>query len=87
MPFKLFEFLEIFTIGALLIALIQLEKIGPMGKVFIHVFSRHLHVRIWIVLFTSLSADEFQLNSKSAYISKCIDILRLFAEKKSARPI
>ena len=35
----------------------------------------------------SFSADEFQLNSNSAYIPKCINILRLFPEKKSARPI
>ena len=34
----------------------------------------HLDVRIWRVLFTSLSADENQLNSKSAYISKCINM-------------
>ena len=39
----------------------------------VHVFLRHFHVRIWRVLFTSLSADEFQLNSKIAlYLSASI---------------
>ena len=33
MPFKLFDFLERFMIGAFLISLIQLEKTGPTGKV------------------------------------------------------
>ena len=62
----------------------------------VHVFSRHFHVRIWRVLFMSLSADEFQLNSKIAlyarqYFKTCINILRLFPgkkkQKKSARPL
>ena len=36
-------------------------------------FLRHFHVRIWRAIFTSLSADEFQLNSKSAlYVSASI---------------
>ena len=35
MPFKLFEFLEQILIGAFLITLIQLEKTGSTGKVFI----------------------------------------------------
>ena len=35
MPFKLFEFLEQFMIGAFLITLTQLEKPGSSGKVFI----------------------------------------------------
>ena len=30
----------------------------------------------------SLSADDFRLDSKSAYIPKCINISRLFPEKK-----
>ena len=48
-------------------------------------FSRHYHVRLWRVLFTSLSADEVQLNSKSAYIAKCVNILRLLPEKKQKK--
>ena len=35
MPFKLFEFLEQFMVGAFLIIRTQLEKIGSKGKVFI----------------------------------------------------
>ena len=35
----------------------------------------------------SLSADKFQLNSKNAYIPKCINILRLFPEKKNKKKI
>ena len=35
MPFKLFEFLDIFMIGAFLITLTQLEKSGSIGKIFI----------------------------------------------------
>ena len=35
MPFKLFEILEQFMIGAFLITWIQLEKTGSIGKVFI----------------------------------------------------
>ena len=35
MPFRLFEFLERFTIAAFLIKLIQLEKTGSTGEVFI----------------------------------------------------
>ena len=88
MPFKLLEFLERFMNGAFLITLTQLEKSGSTAKVFIpleilkliplskleivHVFSRHFHVPIWRVLLPSLSADDFELNSKSAYIPKCI---------------
>ena len=34
MPFKLFEFLERFMIGALLITRTNLEKTGSIGKVF-----------------------------------------------------
>ena len=97
MPFKLSEFLERFMTDAFVVTLTQLEKTGSTGKVLnpmeiltlncalklevVHEISHHLHVRIWRVLFTSLSADEFQLNSKSAYISKRITILRLFPEK------
>ena len=33
---------------------------------------RQFHVCIWRVLFTLLSADEFQLNWKTVYIPKCI---------------
>ena len=33
----------------------------------------------------SFSADEFQLNSNSAYIPKCINILRLFLKKKISK--
>ena len=71
-----------------LITITQIEKTGSTGIIFIPLeienlnstfetrnrsrFQRHFHVRIWRVLFTSLSADEFQLNSKSAYIPKCI---------------
>ena len=78
MPFKLFEILKQFMIGAFLITSTQLEKTGSIGKVLFRWeifklnsifetsnrsrFLRHLHVRIWRVLFTSLSADEFQLN-------------------------
>ena len=35
MPFELFEFLERFMIGAILITLTHLEKTGSIGKVFI----------------------------------------------------
>ena len=86
-----------------LMTLIQLEKTGSTGKVFVPLeilklnstfktrnrsrFLRYFHVRIWKLLFTSLSADEFQLNSESAYIPTCINILRLLTEKKTARPI
>ena len=35
MPFKLFEFLERFMIGAFLITLTQLEKTGSIGKILI----------------------------------------------------
>ena len=39
----------------------------------VHEFLRHFYLRcIWRVLFTQLSADEFQLNSESAYIPKSI---------------
>ena len=65
-------------------------------------FLGRFDVRICRVLFTSPSADEFQLNSKSAYISKCIhkciniyeciyvvisDFQVFSWKKKSARPI
>ena len=33
----------------------------------VQVFSCHFHVQIWRVLITSLSADDFQLNSKCIY--------------------
>ena len=88
MPFQLFEFLERFMIGAFLITLTQLEKTGSTSKVYIPPeilnlnstfvtrnrsrFSCHFRVHIWRVLFTSPSADEFQLNFKNAYIPKCI---------------
>ena len=43
------------------------KKKKPFSKLeLVHVFSHHFHVRIWRVLFTSLSADEFQMSSKSA---------------------
>ena len=107
MPFKLFELLERFMKGAFLINSTQVEKTGSnveflfLWEIFqknstfeiVHVFSRHFHVRLWRVLFTSLSADGFQLNAKSACIRKCINILKLFPEKKkqkqkkSSRPI
>ena len=41
------------------------------------------------VLIIYVTADEFQLKSKGAYIPKCINILWLFPkskQKKSARP-
>ena len=38
----------------------------------VQVFSRHFYIRIRRAQFTQISADEFQLNSKSAYIPKCI---------------
>ena len=45
----------------------------PLSKLkVVDVFLRQFHVRIWRGLFTSFSADEFQLNSKSAFIRKCI---------------
>ena len=90
MPFKLFEFLKQFMIGAFLITISQLEKPGSTGKILIPQefsnfnttfetrnrlrFLRHFHVRIWRVLFTSLSAEEFQLNCTTP---KCINIVRL----------
>ena len=52
---------------------------------FSHFLLHHLHVHIWRVLFTSLSADEFQFNSKSAYIPNCINILRLFLKKNQKK--
>ena len=73
--------------GAFLITFAQLEKTGSTGKVFIPLeilkfnstfetrnrslfFAPFPHFYLG-VLFTSRSA-EFQLNSKNAYISKCI---------------
>ena len=78
MPFKLFEFPEQFMICGFLITLTQLDKTGSIDKVFIpleiiHVFLGHFQFSIWRALFTPLSADEFQLNSKSAYIPQCIN--------------
>ena len=35
MPFKLFDFLEQFIVGAFLITITQLEKTGSTGEVFI----------------------------------------------------
>ena len=87
MPFELFEFLEQFMIGSFLIILTRLEKIGLAGKAFSAEnlqlnptfetrnssrFLHHFRLSNWVVLFTSLSADEFELNSKSAYIPNCI---------------
>ena len=49
--------------GAFLITLNQLEKTGSTGKV------RAISTFVFGVLFKSFSSDEFQLNSKNAYIN------------------
>ena len=89
MALNLFEFLEQFIIDILLIKNTQFEKTGSKCTAFIpleikkinstlkleivHVFSRHFHVRIWRVLFTSLSTDEFQLTqNEHIYLSASI---------------
>ena len=70
MQFKLYEFLEQFMIGAFLNPTrensINRQSFNSAGNLK-WLILRHFQVRIWRVLFTSLSADEFQLNSKSAY--------------------
>ena len=67
MPFKLFEFLEQLKIGAFLITLTQIEKTGSTGKVFCAI-SKYECGNGARLLLRALSEDEFQLNSKSAYI-------------------
>ena len=73
MPFKLLKFLEHFMIDTFLIKLTQLEKTGSIGKVFsswVNVIKKESIIKCSISTFETRNCSE--LNSKSAYIPKCI---------------